>query len=473
MQALIGIGFAPILMVRLALTEPLELTMKIVLRVLIAITISTIFAPPLSLAGDCSSPPVGFGGAWAEAYRKWCINVCGGSYDSSNQSCTPPSQQQTPSYTPQQPSYDHEAERRRLEAQRQRQRDLETQMKKEKEEQTRRQQEFEQNKQDALRSMKGMGGEIGLKGADTGKLDLKSKGNTDIGLKQVGDSSVVDLSDKRKPYVVNLNVVKGGTGQFRQELLGNFSETIRKRTDRPNEQAQNIMQSFKTGEPLNPVKNIVNLSVGDVILVAPYTMKAPVPKKGLKEKEKYFKDVMISNGINLLDRWASDNWSSPASHAAIFLGDRNNKRWYLDNTGVGPVIKEEEEFLKEYGQRPMDVATLVGQPLSQHEGEEMWKGAHELRNTTTYWPSGVPNVGRIFTGSNSAGMVCSEASRWMLLRAGRTVPETESESANIVGIDTGLNKKQFVTFSPSDFYEEQQYFVIHQLGIKREGKTGQ
>jgi hypothetical protein len=223
------------------------------------------------------------------------------------------------------------------------------------------------------------------------------------------------------------------------------------------------MRSFKTGEPLSPVKNIDNLSVGDVILVAP----APLKKAGLW-------DVWVSNGIQLLDRWGSDNWSSPASHAALFLGERNGKRWYLDNTSKGPIIKEEQTFLKEYGQRQMDVATLVGQPLSRHEGDEMWRGAHELRNTMTYWPSGVPNVGRTFTGSNDAGMVCSEASRWLLLRAGRRVPETKGQNAKILGIDTGLNKKQFVTFSPSDFYEEQQYFIIHQLGIKRKGqKTAQ
>ena len=52
------------------------------------------------------------------------------------------------------------------------------------------------------------------------------------------------------------------------------------------------------------------------------------------------------------------------------------------------------------------------------------------------------------------------------MRAGRRVPETQSENKKILGIDVGLNKKQFVTFSPSDFYENQQYFVVHQLGIQ-------
>ena len=172
---------------------------------------------------------------------------------------------------------------------------------------------------------------------------------------------------------------------------------------------------------------------------------------------------MISNGINFLDRWGSDNWTSPASHAAIFLGKRNGKNWYLDNTGVGPVIKDEKEFLEEYGQRRMDVATLVGQPLSQHEGQELWKGAHELRKTTSY---GV----KFLQHDGNDAMVCSEASRWLLLRAGRRVPETTSENVKVGGVDTGLNKKQFVSFSPSDFYDQEQYFVIHRIGMNKEAQ---
>jgi hypothetical protein len=147
------------------------------------------------------------------------------------------------------------------------------------------------------------------------------------------------------------------------------------------------------------------------------------------------------------------------------LGERNGKRWYLDNTGKGPIIKEESEFLKEYGARKMDVATLVGQPLSRHEGEEMWKGAHELRNMTAYGPSKILNWGR------DDGMVCSESSRWLLLRAGRRVPETQSENGKILGMDIGLNKKQFVSFSPSDFYANQQYFLVHRLEIRKKVDT--
>jgi len=240
--------------------------------------------------------------------------------------------------------------------------------------------------------------------------------------------------------------------ELRHELLRTFSNVILKRIEQPNKQAREIMQSFKTGEPPNPVKNIDNLAPGDVILVAPETMRERLKD----ESRQHLKDILISNGINLLDRWGSDNLSSPASHALIFLGERNSKRWYLDNTSThGPVIKEEKEFLKEYGQRRMDVATLVGQPLSQHEGKELWRGAHELRNTTRY---GIWADDR---------MVCSETSRWLLVRAGRRIPETQSENKKVFGVDTGLNKKKFVDFSPSDYYENQQYFIIHQLGIHR------
>lgn len=448
------------------------------------VSAALIVLPQIGFA-DCSSPPKGFGGAWARQYRNWCES-CGGDYNPSNQSCRPGpnwggGRQQTPSYTPQ-PSFDNEAERQsRLEAERRGQQELDAQRKREEEAAKKKQEAFERNKQEVLKRMKGITeNELGLKDVGTsGELKLKDLGDSgknSLGLKDGGDSkpapsfdsSVVDLSDKKNPSIMDPDIVKGvnagvitvqpgvaNPGKLRQALLSNFPDAIRKRTDLPNKQAKEIIRSFKTSEPPNPVKNISNLAPGDVILVAPVPMKGRLKDEGWQ----HFKDVLISNGIQLLDRWGSDNWSSPASHAAIFLGEHNGRRWYLDNTGAhGPVIKEEQGFLKEYGQRRMDVATLVGQPLSRHEGQELWKGAHELRNTTTYG---------IWANDK---MVCSEASRWLLLRAGRRVPETESANKKSFGIDTGLSKKRFINFSPADFYEEQQYFIVHQLGIDRKGK---
>ena len=140
-----------------------------------------------SSAVDCNSPPSGFGGSWARAYASWC-QQCGGTYNSSNQSCNPGSNWGGGS-TQAAPSYDYEAERQRQEAERQRQVEIERQRQKELEEQRKReeeaaarkkQEEFERNKQEAQRSMKGIAeGELGLKGTtDTGVMGLKGMDDT-------------------------------------------------------------------------------------------------------------------------------------------------------------------------------------------------------------------------------------------------------------------------------------------------------
>jgi hypothetical protein len=326
-------------------------------------------------------------------------------------------------------------------------------------EEQRKAQEFEESKQRALEQFKGAeSSEPGLKGFESSKIGLKGfEKSSERGLKEDSsgintDTSVVDLRGKKKPYAPDLSVVKGATPQLRRELLGNFSDIVSQRTSGANEQAQEILRSFKTGEPPSPVKNIRDLAPGDVILVDAIGWGAWF--KG-KTKE-HLKDVALSQGIRFFDGWFTGS-ESPYSHAALFLGKRNGKNWYLDNTSAGPIIKDEKEFLKQYGQRRMDVATIVGQPLSRHEGEELWKGAHELRKTAVY------SYGMKFLphGGNDA-MVCSEASRWLLVRAGRRVPETRSDNI----------KKRFVNFSPADFYEEQQYFVIHELGMKPMAEGG-
>jgi hypothetical protein len=290
----------------------------------------------------------------------------------------------------------------------------------------------------------------GLKGGtSTGSPALKT-GTTALPLKGYSNSSSIGLKTGNAPT----KEVDYNSPQQRQEILGNLSNTIRERIDKPNEQAQEILKSLKAKAPPSLVKNINNLAPGDVILVAAIPLK-DYKKAGIWEVGK-------SNAINLVDQWGSNNWSSPASHAAIFLGERNGKRWYLDNTSEhGPVIKEESYFLKEYGGRDMDVATLVGQPISEHQGLEIWKAAHEMVKMVSYgiW-------------SNDK-MVCSETSRWVLVRAGRRVPETQSENKKILGVDIGLNKNEFVNFSPSDFYDNEQYFVIHPLSMQSSSDTAQ
>jgi hypothetical protein len=309
---------------------------------------------------------------------------------------------------------------------------------------------FEKAREEAFTSnhenlMKGLKG-----GTPAGTTALKTETITEVPLKSYSSSPAIGLKTGDTATAENAD----NSPQQRQELLGKLSDTIRERIDKPNEQAQEIITSLKTKAPPSLVKSIDNLAPGDVILVA------AIPLEDYKKAGVW--EVGKSNAINLLDQWGSNNWSSPASHAAIYLGVRNGKRWYLDNTSEhGPVIKEEGYFLKEYGQRQMDVATLVGQPISQHQGEEIWKAAHELAKMISYG---------IWANDK---MVCSETSRWVLVRAGRRVPETQSENRKILGVDIGLNKKEFVNFSPSDFYNNEQYFVIHPLSMQSRGNPGQ
>lgn len=267
---------------------------------------------------------------------------------------------------------------------------------------------------------------------------------------------------------VDISMVKGVDQKLRQDLLGNFSETISKNANQRDDQVQNLVKSFETGKPVsNQVKDMAKLVPGDVILVD----KIPPDFSKIKDGDwEHIKDSGISNIINFLDRTGSDKVSSNASHTASFLGERNGKRWYLDNTSeAGPVIIEEKVFLKKYEGRNMDAATYVGQPLTQEQGELLWKGAHELRDKfhTNYGPSRVDRNNPLSVDpSTNPKMVCSESSRWLLVRAGRNVPETQNANLKIKGIDTGLNKKQVVTFSPADFYKQHEYFLIQPLGLK-------
>ena len=284
----------------------------------------------------------------------------------------------------------------------------------------------------------------GLKGGSASGASALKGAPTSLQLRGHGASSSMNL--KRGGGAER--TIENNSPQRRKELLEDLSTTVRVRIAKPNLQAREIYRSLKTKAPPNPVKNIDNLAPGDVVLVGAISLK-DYKKTGIWEAGK-------SNAINFLDRWGSNNWSSPASHAAIFLGERNGKRWYLDNTSDhGPVIKEEAQFLAEYGQRQMDVATLVGQPISQHQGEEIWKAAHEMRKMVKYG---------IWANDK---MVCSETSRWVLVRAGRRVPIKKSENRKLLGVDVGLNKKYFVDYSPADFYANEQFFVIHGLGLQR------
>lgn len=235
---------------------------------------------------------------------------------------------------------------------------------------------------------------------------------------------------------------------MRRELTQGVVSQIQARTATPSDEGQDILRSLRTNKPPSPVRDPAhefdNLKAGDVILVG----KIPINQGG----ELGWTDMAISQLVNFADRLASHNYTSEASHVAVFLGEKNGKRWFLNNTSEhGPVIIEEKEFMRLYGERKMDYARLIGKPIGQEEAEKIWDAAHEQRNTKKY---GIRLKDR---------MVCSESAYWALTRTGRVIPERRDKDIQIFGTSSYLNKDAFVDFSPADFYDSWQYFVVRPL----------
>ena len=285
---------------------------------------------------------------------------------------------------------------------------------------------FERNHESLVKSLKGSGtGKTG-----TAPLNLKGSGNaSNLGLKS---STTAAPSDAVTP-------------EMRSELMTGVSAAIQARGSSPSREGAEILQSLKTGKPPSLDQDpFASLRAGDVILI---------DRIPFAERDKYgWKDTALSQGINFADRLASSNYTSQASHVALFLGERNGKRWFLNNTTEhGPVIIQESEFLRLYGGRDMDVARLIGKPISKEEGDQIWKAAHEQRETKKY---GIWSKDR---------MVCSESARWALMSTGRDIPEQNAGDVKFLGTQSGVNKKEFVDFSPADFYASWKYFVIRPL----------
>lgn len=239
---------------------------------------------------------------------------------------------------------------------------------------------------------------------------------------------------------------------IREELLDDFSVVVNQRTVQPNPQASQILQALGEDRiPDNIVKDFSDLKSGDVILVG------TDPVQELSRRE--ILDAVESYGIRFVDRLSSWKWDSPASHTAIFLKEYNGELWFLDNTTeAGTVIISEKEMLRRYSHRLMNVAS-VEQPLSQEEGQKLWEAAKEISGKRKH--SGIidrTNYGII----GSDNMVCSEVSRWLLLQAGRDIPETASPLKKIVGVNYG----------PGSFYENDQYFIVTPLMMVKPGPSG-
>lgn len=216
---------------------------------------------------------------------------------------------------------------------------------------------------------------------------------------------------------------------------------IAKRLEEPNKWCKGILGHLKHNEPSLPYKKFDELQPGDVLVV---------------------NASGSSWAINKLDNLLSGVKASKASHTVLYLKEVNGKKYFLENIpGEGPRIILEDEYQERYRARGAQVARLVGQPLNAAEAKELYAAAVELaaknRKSVVDLTVFGTNYGTIFGTDYGVwgkdDIVCSE-SDWALLKKFRDIPKTTDKIKRFLGVD----------FSPADFFENKQHFLVTPLG---------
>ncbi|OPY78788.1 MAG: hypothetical protein A4E64_00627 [Syntrophorhabdus sp. PtaU1.Bin058] len=234
----------------------------------------------------------------------------------------------------------------------------------------------------------------------------------------------------------------------RPEWTKGQKELIGKRLAERNPYIDPIYASLKTNAPPPlPPRNYDGLKPGDVLLIEPES------KEGMSTWDKIKESAKDSAfWINAGDRLSSVS-SSPASHTVLFLKEVNGKKLFLDHTPeMGSRVISEDEFRKAYGHRD----ALVAQPVREVETAKIWEAARELvkreaqiqRNKSDRL---IDRSGYGLYGNDN--LVCSEASRWVLVNSGLKIPETASPLKRLLGIHYG----------PANFFSDEYNFIITPL----------
>lgn len=230
----------------------------------------------------------------------------------------------------------------------------------------------------------------------------------------------------------------------KEQWLKAKDDTIQQRLKNSGLYFNNLYTSLKTNAP-PPLagKTFNELKPGDVLLIDKDTSK-----------------LTLSFWINKGDEILSSTKSSSASHTLIYLKTINDKKMFLDNVpGSGSRIISEEEYVYLYGNRNAKVGTLtnVAEPLSEKDGEKLYRIARELADKELKYQS-TDNKNYIkgsTYGVKGTDMVCSEASRWVLIKAGYEVPETDDKVKKFIGMD----------YSPADFCKSKYFMVTPLYGV--------
>jgi hypothetical protein len=268
-----------------------------------------------------------------------------------------------------------------------------------------------------------------------------------IGYKGIDDASVVDLRFKTG-VVGDLkdrkldSLVKSEQNKYDnnfEEWSKEFNNDIIKRIEKTDPYISSLYASLKAKvpPPLTDGVAFKDLQPGDIVLV------------GNEE----------GGAITKFDNWLSNTDKSNASHTLLYLKEENGKKLFLDSQpGEGPRIITEDQYKVRYGHRPSDVAHLLTQPVKPEDGDKLYREAHKLAKENLDYT--LENSNKIFTGTRyglkDQDMVCSEVDRWVLIKSGYNIPESEDF----------LKKKLGVDYSPADYYKSC-YFMVRPLYITK------
>jgi hypothetical protein len=244
--------------------------------------------------------------------------------------------------------------------------------------------------------------------------------------------------------------------------MKNQKQLFEQRLQEGNLTAAAIRRSFTTNAP-PPLfeRKFDELQPGDVLLIAPNDILGKAVMWGDKLASFKFRGDLVHDNLSQLQGQVKDEFKNgaPFSHTVIYLKTVNGRKWFLDNRPFeGPRILTEEEFLGKYSQHEIMVAALA-QPLNPKEGDDLWKAARQLalrqkvdsiNNANSLNP--MNHLHNTNYGPWGQDMVCSEASRWALIKAGRQIPLTDDQIKRKLGID----------YSPADFLNSE-YFIVTEL----------
>jgi hypothetical protein len=270
------------------------------------------------------------------------------------------------------------------------------------------------------------------------------------------------LKDSAALKYVKFKPKKNDLDKLDSAFMALQKKLIADRLKTDNEQAKKLLARLESKVPYpNNEKfntSLKDLKPGDVLLFEPRYTNLSDKIQGV--------GVVLADGVGELLGTGNVN-ESKISHTITFLKEENGKRLYMDNMpNEGPVIIDENEMKKRYTGRAASVASLqnsyMAAPLNEAETEKLWDKAKEmatqnieLRKTQGYNSDMVDWENTMYGAWGKNNVVCSEAS-WGLIRAtGRDLPLSKSWVTIAGGVD----------FSPSDFYNYKQNFLIKRINL--------